>query len=160
VSNKVAGTGQTTVVGAEVTAEMTATVSVDGMPGGVCASPPTPIPTNGTGQLSCTEPESAALAQSLLAEKKAALGNGGGTVSVTITAQVEVHATALTEVEVAQQVDRLKQQQRQARGSRAPPAVPREGLKVGAVNLGARQYGTAAAPRSALRPSIPGPPRT
>ncbi|MFB9237829.1 hypothetical protein ACFFWC_20085 [Plantactinospora siamensis] len=144
VTNQVTGQGETTVTGAQVTAEMTANISVDGQPGGTCVSPPTPIPTNGAGQLSCSDPASGALARALLEEKKAAAAGRGGMVSVAVTAQVEVLARAMTEAEVRQEVDRLKQDQRNLRAGRAPPAYPAEGITVGPVNLGARQSGTAA----------------
>ncbi|TNH28767.1 hypothetical protein FHG89_14050 [Micromonospora orduensis] len=144
VTNQVTGQDETTVTGAQVTAEMTATISVDGRVGGTCVSPPTPIQTNGAGQLSCLDPASGALAQAVLAQKKAAAGGKGGVVSVVVTAQVEVYAKALTTAQVRQEVDRQKQERQQARGSRAPPVYPAEGIKVGPVSLGARQSGTAA----------------
>lgn len=139
VTNTVAGKD---VVESQVTAEMTATISVDGMPSGVCVSPPTRIPANGSGQVTCSDPESGAMAKALL-QKKAAAAKGG-VVSVTVTAQLEIQARAMTQVEVRQEVDRLRQQQQEARGSRAPPTYPPEGLKIGGVSLGTRQSGTTA----------------
>lgn len=108
VSSQITGTGETTVVGAQVTMEMTAVVSVDGQPGGICVSPPTPIPANGIGQVSCVDPESGALANALLEQKKAAAAGRGGVISVSVTAQVEIQATAMTTAQVRQEVDRLK----------------------------------------------------
>jgi hypothetical protein len=143
VTDQVTGTGQTTVTGSEVTAEMTAVISVDGSPAGTCVSPPTPIPANGTGQVSCVDPTSGAVAQARLAQKRAAAAGKGGLVSVTVTAQVQISATAMTKAQVKQEVDRLKKQGQEARNGRAPPAYPAEGVHVGPVNLGTRQAGTA-----------------
>ena len=142
VTSDVSGAGDTTVVDSKVTATMTANISVDGTPAGLCVSPPTPVPANGTGTVTCTDPASGAMAQARLAQKRAA--SKGGVVSVSITAQVQIQAIAMTTAEVKQEVERLRKQRQEAAAGRAPPTYPAEGLKVGEVDLGTRQTGTSA----------------
>jgi hypothetical protein len=49
----------------------------------------------------------------------------------------------MTTVQVRQEVDRLFKQRAEALAGRGPPSIPAEGLKIGQVNLGTRQSGTA-----------------
>lgn len=142
VTSDVSGAGDTTVVDSKVTATMTASISVDGSPAGLCVSPPTPVPANGTGTVTCTDAASGAMAQARLAQKRAA--SKGGVVSVSITAQVQIQATAMTTAQVRQEVERLRKQRQEAAAGRAPPTYPPEGLKAGKVDLGTRQTGTSA----------------
>ncbi|MEV6598721.1 hypothetical protein AB0M36_17950 [Actinoplanes sp. NPDC051346] len=142
VTSDVSGAGDTTVVDSQVTATMTATVSVDGTPAGLCVSAPTPVPANGTGTVTCSDAASGAMARARLAQKRAAAKSG--VVTVAITAQVQIQATAMTTAQVKQEVERLRNQRQEAAAGRAPPAVPAEGLKAGRVDLGTRQAGTAA----------------
>ena len=72
------------------------------------------------------DPISGAMAQARLAQKKAA--SKGGLVTVSITAQVQVQAIVMTKAEVKQEVDRLRQQRREAAEGRAPPSYPAEGV--------------------------------
>jgi hypothetical protein len=143
VTDRVTPGANTSGAGSEVTAEMTAQISLDGVPGGVCVSAPTPVPANGTGELTCVDPESGALASALL-EEKAAQAPQGTVVTVTIEAQVQIQAQAMTVADVQQQVDRLRSERDQATQGRAPPTYPAEGLQIGQVNLGTRQSGKAA----------------
>ena len=101
------------------------------------------MPANGAATLTCEDPESGAYAQLILAEKKAQLAGKGGTVTVAITGQAEVHATAQVQAAVQQQQKKLQQEQQDALGSRAPPPPPPTGVRIGPVNLGMRQSGPA-----------------
>jgi hypothetical protein len=102
VTNQVTG-GEESVAATQVTAEMTASITVDGATAGSCASPPTQVPVNGSSTLSCVSPEAGAQAQAALARKRAAAQGRGGVVTVTITGTAQVAARAVA----PEQVERL-----------------------------------------------------
>ncbi|MET0495761.1 MAG: hypothetical protein ABW000_21755 [Actinoplanes sp.] len=106
VTSDVSGAGDTTMVDAKVTATMTASVSVEGTPAGLCVNAPTPIPANGAGTVACVDPVSGAMARARPAQKKAA--SKGGLVTVSITAQVQVQAHAMTKAQVEHEVELLR----------------------------------------------------
>jgi hypothetical protein len=117
VTNQVTG-GAESVSATQVTAEMTASISVDGATAGACASPPTQVPVNGSSTLSCVSPEAGAQAQAALARKRAAAqaSGRGGVVTVSITGSAQVAARAVTQEQVEQLVADLGVQRSMALG--------------------------------------------
>lgn len=119
----------TRITGGQVTATMTAALSVDGRPAGGCASPPTVFPITGntvSGQLSCSSPQTAATVAAAEAQAKAAAeaksqAAGGAPVPYEVHTGGEalVTAQALARAEV----DRLLDEQRKQRDGEAcePP---------------------------------------
>ncbi|WP_409463234.1 polymorphic toxin-type HINT domain-containing protein [Amycolatopsis sp. GA6-003] len=108
------------VTGGKVTAKLTVTnVRIDGRPAGGCTSPPTTIPITGdstAGQLSCTDPEAGPVFAAVDAEyaqraqQQANASGGRVTLRWTDTADAEIDALAVAQVEVDQLLD---QQQRE-----------------------------------------------
>jgi hypothetical protein len=142
VTDELVGTGETKVRSAQISAQMTATIMVDGDPAGECASAPTPIRPNGSTELTCADADAGALAQTLLEEKKEEAGPDGGTVSVAVTGEVDVQATAEVQAAIEEERSLLEQQRMTALGGRAPPPASPTGVRIGPVNLGMRESGT------------------
>jgi hypothetical protein len=117
VRNELTATGGSKVVGAQVSAELSATVFINGEPAGGCVSPPTPVTANGTAELSCVDPEAGAVFSAVQAEEQAAAARGGGVISITSTGEAEVYATAVAQVEVDRQVQHIDQDRTQAAAS-------------------------------------------
>ncbi|MFE0025025.1 polymorphic toxin-type HINT domain-containing protein [Amycolatopsis sp. NPDC059021] len=120
---------KTRITGGQVTATMTATVSINGRPAGGCASPPGVFPITGNtvaGQLSCADPEAGAVFTAVESQLKAqaqaeSRASGGRPVPYTITGtgQAEVSAMAVAQAEV----ERLIGEQREERRAQ-PCATP------------------------------------
>lgn len=114
VTNSVAAsTPGTSTVGGNVTAELTATVTIDGQPAGGCAGAGS-LPLNGTGTVSCSAASAGGVFSAAKAQKRAAAEaqsetEGGAPVpyNVAFAGQYYVYATAQVDVEsTVQQVDR------------------------------------------------------
>ncbi|GAA2374027.1 Tox-REase-5 domain-containing protein [Dactylosporangium salmoneum] len=104
VTNQVLGTGQTKVTGAQVSATMTASVVLNGQPAGSCVSPPTLVPADGSGTLTCTVVEAGAIYAEIVAQAQAAKQTS---VTITATGSAEVTAQANVQAEVERQVRRV-----------------------------------------------------
>ncbi len=121
-----------------VTAELTADISMNGMPAAGCVSPPTPVAANGATTLTCTDPEAGLVYEEILAEAQAEAEAEHTTVPVVITAtaSASVHATANVEAEVRTQVETLGQEEQQAvQSGQATPEVPAKQRRIGDVSL-------------------------
>jgi Restriction endonuclease fold toxin 5 len=130
VTNTVSGTGSTRVTGATVSAQMTATVFLNGRMAGTCTSAPTPLPAGGAGALTCTAPAAGAVYSAIVAQASAS--GRGGVVTITATGTAEVVANANVQAEVERQVrDIERERQLTLRGPsgtlRQPPAGETDG---------------------------------
>jgi len=121
VTNQVIGTGKTTVIGAQVTAEMTATVFLNGRSAGICVSPPTPVPAGGTGQLTCNVVSAGAVYASIVQQANAS--GKGGVVIITATGSAEVVAMAQVQAQVERQIRRVDRERQLT--LRGPPGTLR-----------------------------------
>jgi hypothetical protein len=109
----VSGSG-TQVAGGQVTASMTGTVMINGLPGGSCTATTT-FPAHGTGSVSCYDPGAGAIWQEAQATAAAAARASGATsYEVRSTAKVSVQAQALVQAEVTRLITQERQDQQYA----------------------------------------------
>jgi hypothetical protein len=124
VTNHVTSSAQrTTVTGGQVTAELTATVEIEGRSAGGCTSTGS-LPLNGTGQISCRDSAAGAVFAAVTAEKKAraeaeSRAAGGRPVPYTISGTGMAYVNATAQVNVEQEIQRLEQEKRSASGDRS-----------------------------------------
>jgi len=99
------------IAGGNVTAELTATVTIDGQPAGGCAGAG-PLPLNGTGTMSCSAPSAGGVFSATQARKKAqaeqqSRAEGGVPVPYNIGFGGEYYVYATPQVDVAELVDKV-----------------------------------------------------
>jgi hypothetical protein len=111
VSGGLTAGGRTRIVSGKVDAQLSASITIDGRPGGLCTSsgPLTVAGTAVSGQLGCSSPAAGAVFLAVKTEKEAqARARGGGVVVINYGASVQVYATAMVQAEVEAQVNRLR----------------------------------------------------
>jgi hypothetical protein len=99
------------VTGGQVTATMTGTVTINGLPGGSCTAT-TAFPAHGTGAVSCYDPGAGAVWQEAQATAAAnARASGATSYELLSTAEVSVQAQALVQAEVTRLITQERQDQ-------------------------------------------------
>jgi pretoxin HINT domain-containing protein len=115
-----AGAGATLT--GQVTAEMTATVSINGLPAGGCTQV-SPLPLNGTGSISCTDPEAGPVfteANAIAEAKAKATATPGSTYRWTVYSYAPVVVLARAQVNVEKLIEDLRLKRQDAACSETP----------------------------------------
>lgn len=116
VTNTASTRAPTTVIGGQVTATMTATVSIDGVPAGGCTQVGS-LPLNGTGSISCSDPEAGSIfneANAIAKAKARATATPGSTYTWTVYSYAPVEVLARAQVNVEKLINDLKHERQHA----------------------------------------------
>ncbi|MEY9947913.1 hypothetical protein [Kitasatospora sp. GAS1066B] len=172
VSNTISATGAgSTVVGGNIAAELTATITVEGRPAPGCTGQGS-LPLNGTGTMSCSAGGAGAVVASVEAQKKAAAeaqsrAEGGVSVPYYVNYAGEYYVYATAQVDVAKLVQDENQEAADQQRP-CPTAAPgtsassftfdgRTGIRVTPVSARGTGTVTAAADSTAPIPQVDNP---